>query len=142
MGTTAHAGNDQTTIDELSENAQALTEKLGDYTAEQREEAIESIRETLRALDARIGVLDEELTANWDSMSEATRENARESLEALRAQREKVAKWYERLQASSSSAWNTIREDFTEAYDAFSEAWRDAEQEVESGESEKLENSI
>lgn len=140
--TPVSADNDQPTLEELSKNAQALTDKLQDYTDAQREDAIRSISKTLKALDKRIDALDSELEENWDDMSEATRENAKESLEALQAQREKVAQWYERLKDSSSIAWSSVRKDFSDAYEAFSDAWLNAEDEVEGDEPSKLDKSI
>jgi len=96
------------TVDQLRQDTQALIDKLGDYSAEQRDKALEAASESLARLDERIARLREELQENWDAMSRESRETTREQLEALEKQRAQVADWYDRLRSSSASAWLEI----------------------------------
>ncbi|MGP4844001.1 hypothetical protein ACTXGQ_07710 [Marinobacter sp. 1Y8] len=129
-------------VEELKQDTQALADKLKNYTAEQRDEAARSISDTLDVLDARIATLEKRVAEDWDDMSEATREQTRKSLDVLRAQREKVGDWYDRLKDSSSTAWGSMKKGFSDAYDGLSDAWEKAENEVETDDGEKRRNSI
>lgn len=121
------------TMEELKHDTENLIDKLGNYSAEQRDEAAASIKDTLDELDQRIDVLEKRLDENWDDMSEASREKTQQSLDALRAQREKVGDWYERMKSSSASAWDDVRDGFTRAYDNLSNAWQETEKSMSSG---------
>ncbi|MEQ5834909.1 hypothetical protein [Marinobacter sp. NFXS9] len=121
------------TMEELKHDTENLIDKLGNYSAEQRDEAAASIKESLDELDQRIDVLEKRLDENWDDMSEASREKTQQSLDALRAQREKVGDWYERLKGSSANAWEDVKDGFTRAYDNLSDAWKDTEESMSSG---------
>ncbi|TBW48742.1 hypothetical protein EZI54_20865 [Marinobacter halodurans] len=121
------------TMEALKHDTENLIDKLGNYSAEQRDEAAASIKESLDELDQRIDVLEKRLDENWDDMSEASREKTQQSLDALRAQREKVGDWYERLKGSSANAWEDVKDGFTRAYDNLSDAWKDTEESMSSG---------
>ncbi|MDG5499535.1 hypothetical protein [Marinobacter sp. BGYM27] len=142
MLASAEAEDTPPSVEELKQDTRALAEKLKNYTAEQRDEAARSISDTLEVLDERIATLEKRVAEDWDEMSDATREQTRESLDALRAQREKVGDWYERLKDSSSTAWGRMKKGFSSAYEGLSEAWDNAEREVEADENEKRRNSI
>jgi uncharacterized coiled-coil protein SlyX len=121
------------TMEQLKHDTANLIDKLGNYSAEQRDEAAASIKGTLDELDQRIDVLEKRLAENWDDMSKASREKTRQSLDALRAQREKVGDWYDRLKGSSSSAWDDVKGGFSRAYDKLSDAWEETEKSMKSG---------
>lgn len=142
MPVLASAEDGVPSVEELKRDTQALADKLKNYTAEQRDEAASSISDTLDVLDARIATLEKRVAEDWDDMSDATREQTRKSLDALRAQREKVGDWYDRLKHSSSTAWGSMKKGFADAYDGLSDAWEDAENEVDADEVEKRRNSI
>lgn len=120
------------TMEQLKHDTANLIDKLGNYSAEQRDEAAASIKSTLDELDQRIDLLEKRLADNWDDMSEASREQTRQSLDALRAQREKVGDWYDRLKGSSSNAWNGVKGGFSQAYDKLSDAWEETEKSMKS----------
>lgn len=121
------------TMEQLKQDTANLIDKLGNYSAEQRDEAAASIKGTLDELDKRIDVLEKRLADNWDNMSEASRQKTQQSLEALRAQREKVGDWYDRLKGSSASAWDNVKGGFTRAYDNLSNTWEETEKSMTSG---------
>ncbi|WP_148863800.1 sll1863 family stress response protein [Marinobacter fonticola] len=139
--TAVQADDNDVSVEALKQDTQALAQKLESYTADQREDAIQAINQTLDALDKRIDSLEEGLAENWDEMSDEAREETQRSLDALKDQRAKVAEWYARLKDSSVSAWSAIKGEFADAYDRLSEAWRNAEDEVDE-ETEKLRESI
>jgi uncharacterized membrane-anchored protein YjiN (DUF445 family) len=77
----------------------------------------------LDAVDERIDTLQTRLDDNWDNMSKAAREKTQASMKALREQRTQVAEWYGSLKTSSDSAWDEIKEGFSQAYQALAETW-------------------
>ena len=66
----------------------------------------------------------------WDEMDAAARARTRESLQALREQRTRVAEWYGSLKSGSANAWEHIRQGFSSAYEAMLEAWEKSEHEL------------
>ncbi|HBC36504.1 MAG TPA: hypothetical protein DC045_19795, partial [Marinobacter adhaerens] len=99
-----------------------------------------SINKTLSALDKRIQELEQQLSKNWDDMSDTARERSQKSLESLREQRARVQNWYQELKDSSASAWEKARKGFSDAYEALSEQWNNTEEELQ--DSEKRSDSI
>ncbi|MDZ7664726.1 MAG: hypothetical protein U5K27_05260 [Desulfotignum sp.] len=119
----ANASEDQTTINAVQQEARDLIEALKAYSADQREEAIERSKRALDILDRRIDELETKIADNWDQMSSAAREKTRESLKTLRKKRNDVAEKYGSLKASSASAWEEMKQGFSEAYQDLSDAW-------------------
>ena len=85
----------------------------------------------MSALDKRIQELEQQLSENWDDMSDTARERSQKSLESLREQRARVQNWYQELKESSASAWERARKGFSEAYEALSEQWNSTEKELD-----------
>ena len=136
------AEEDETTVEQLKQDTQELGRTLKYFSADQKDQAIASINETLKALDARIGQLEKELAENWEDMSELTRERTRKSIESLQEQRSTVAEWYDRLKNSSVSAWDRMKKGFSDAYDDLSESWEEAEEDMSEGDAERRQDSI
>lgn len=128
-------------VESLQQETRQLGEALQEYGSDQKEQAEDSINKTLSALDKRIQELEQQLSGNWDDMSDTARERAQKSLESLREQRARVQSWYQELKESSASAWERARKGFSEAYDALSEQWSDTEKELDK-ESERRSDSI
>ena len=125
--------SDKTSIEEVRQETQDLIQTLKAYSADQRDEAIKKSKSALDNLDKRIDALEARIDNNWDNMNKAAREKARANLKALRKQRIKVAEWYGGLKSSSVDAWEHMKKGFSDAYEAFSDAWEKAEKEFGSG---------
>jgi TolA-binding protein len=127
----AETKNDETSVEaeDVKQETQDLMEALQGYTADQRYEAIQKSSEALDRLDQRISELETRIENNWDEMNEATREQSRASLKALRDQRVQVAEWYGSLKNSSADSWDHTKQGFSEAYGALAEAWEKAQKE-------------
>lgn len=119
----------QTSMEEVKKETQELIQTLKSYTADQQEEAVEKTKAALEKLDKRIDSLEKDIDQNWDKMDASARDQARESLKALRKQRIKLAEWYGSLKASSMEAWEHMKDGFSKAYKALSEAWQKSEKE-------------
>jgi gas vesicle protein len=133
----AKSYEDNTTVKSVQQEAQDLLEALKDYTADQRDEAIERSKTALDILDRRIDELETDIADNWDQMSSAAREKTRESLKTLRKKRNDVAEKYGSLKASSTSAWEEMKQGFSDAYEDLSDAWAKSENEFDKNNSDK-----
>jgi len=119
----AKSHEDNTTIDAVQQEARDLIEALKEYSADQRDAAIQRSKRALDILDTRIDELETKIADDWDQMSSAAREKTRESLKTLRKKRNDVAEKYGSLKASSTSAWEEMKQGFSEAYQDLSDAW-------------------
>ena len=129
----AETSSEKTSIEEVKQETQDLIQTIKAYTADQRDEAIQKTKSALENLDKRIDSLETRIDNSWDNMNKAAREKARANLKYLRKQRIKVAEWYGGLKSSSVDAWEHMKKGFSDAYEAFSDAWEKAEKEFGSG---------
>jgi len=119
----ANASEDQTTINAVQQEARDLIEALKEYSADQRDAAIQRSKRALDILDRRIDELETKIADDWDQMSSTAREKTRESLKTLRKRRNDLAEKYGSLKASSTSAWEEMKQGFSQAYQDLSDAW-------------------
>lgn len=123
----AQTNTGETTAADVRQEAVELVQTLKDYSAEQRDEALQTATDAMDKLDKRIDTLETRIDDNWDQMDKAAREKARKSLRALRGQRTELAEWYGGWKQSSANAWEDMKEGFSDAYQALSDAWEQAE---------------
>ncbi len=108
---------------EFSETLQAIK----DFAAEQRGEAVKKAKIALEEVDAAIDGLEERIDRNWEKMDQATRKKARETLKALKKQRNELAEWYGGLKHSSEKAWGHVKGGLLKSYKTLKESFREAE---------------
>jgi len=125
----AAASDEETSIEEVKQEASDLAEALKNYTVEQRDEAARASKAALDSLDERIDTLQARVDEDWDQMSQAVRKETRENLKKFRDQRTRAAEWYGSMKASSASAWDEMKLGFSNAYGELTEAWEKAEEE-------------
>lgn len=124
-----HANHEQpTTSADISKDAKALMHSLKEYSIDQRDKAVNKAEQVLANIDTRIDTLETRIDNQWDSMSKDARDNTKATLKTLRQQRNKLSEQYGRIQNSSASAWNDMKEGFANAYHALSRSWQEAEQ--------------
>ncbi|MCZ4279700.1 hypothetical protein O4H49_02845 [Kiloniella laminariae] len=124
--TAADKATEATTLEQVQQDAAELMESIKGYSAEQRDEALADAQEGLDSLDREIDALETRIDKNWDEMDQAAREQARESLRALRKQRTELAQWYGEWKNSSADAWDEVKKGFSEAYQSLSDSWGEA----------------
>lgn len=125
----AETSTDKTSIEEVKQETGDLLQTLDAYTADQKDEAIRKTKMALDKVDKRIDALEASVDESWDNMDKKTRKKARESLKALREQRNQVAEWYGSLKTSTKKAWEHLQKGFSDAYKALDEAWEKSEKE-------------
>jgi nitrogen fixation/metabolism regulation signal transduction histidine kinase len=128
----ADSSSEETTAKEVKKEMQDLLKTLKSYTAEQRDEAVEKTEKALEKLDKRINALEARIDKNWNTMTQTAREEARANMKALRKQRTQVAEWYGSMKNSSASAWEHMKQGFSDAYKKLEETWEKSEKEFDS----------
>ncbi|MBO6519358.1 MAG: hypothetical protein JJ900_00595 [Rhodospirillales bacterium] len=129
----ALAGDQDMSVEQIKEDTSELVTSLKEFGVEQRDEAVDAVEGALDAIDDRIVALETRVDHEWDEMSQAARESARETLRALREERQDVAEWLGGLKNTTGEAWAEVKADFSEAYKDMSEAWDKAERELGEG---------
>ncbi|HCJ6872033.1 TPA: hypothetical protein NU929_001177 [Vibrio cholerae] len=129
--TQAQSSSDTVTAQDVKKETKELVATLKQYSSSQREQAIKDAEVALEKLDGRIDDLESRVDRNWDSMSEATREQARVNLKMLRKQRNELAEWYGSFKNSSESAWEQMKSGFSGAYQELSTSWEKAKAEYD-----------
>lgn len=120
-----------TTAQDVQEDTRELLTTLRQYTADQRDEAINEARQALDKLDGQITELESRINRDWDTMSQQARQRASDNLEALRQRRSELAGWYDQFRNSSAGAWDEVKAGFTGAYKVMSDSWVNAKREFE-----------
>lgn len=133
LSSTSCAQSDEggTTAQDVEEETTQLINTLRQYSAEQRDEAIDEASEALEKLDGQINELEGRIDRNWDTMSQQARQQARDNLESLRERRSELADWYDDFRNSSAGAWDEMKAGFTGAYKVMSDSWVNAKREFE-----------
>ncbi|TVS00975.1 MAG: hypothetical protein EA407_13550 [Rhodobacteraceae bacterium] len=106
-------------------------EAVAEYSAQERDETLATVREALDRLDAEIERREETLRENWADMDDAAKEAGREQLRSLRQARNEMGERYGALQESTGSAWDELMAGFANAWDAFSDLWKTTDSESE-----------
>lgn len=131
LASCSKSDDDVATARDVEEETRELINTLRQYTANQREEAVEEASQALERLDEKINELEARIDNNWDTMTQQAREDAQANLNSLREQRSELAGWYERFRNSSAGAWDEMKKGFTDAYQVMSDSWVNARREFE-----------
>jgi len=133
MAAAADAGGQQsgkTQAADVEKEFREALQALKNYSAGQREQAVEKIKAAMDALNAEIDRLNEEFGRNWDRMDKAGREKAAETLKSLRKKSNDLAEWYGALKHGSADAWEQVKNGFAESYEVLSKHLEDAVREL------------
>lgn len=123
--------NESVTGQDVKKETQELMNTLGEYSANQRDEAKKTAEQAMKNLDSRIESLEKRIDTNWDKMTEATQKKTKASLKALRQQRSELAEWYKGFMNSSSSAWDEVKKGFSDTYQSINNSLEKAKSEYE-----------
>jgi len=108
---------------EVGREVEEAVEAIKEYSADQKEAAVKKGKALLDHLDGRIEQLESRMKKDWDRMGESARKAAKSSLEAIRKQRDEVARWYGSMTKSSSGAWEEVKKGFVESYQTLSDSF-------------------
>ena len=128
---------EKTTMEEVKQEIKEAFESMENYTADQRDEAVDKIKVALGNIDSQIEGMENRIGKKWDQMDQAARRKAKSTLASLRKQRNELAEWYGGLKYSSAEAWGHVKNGFLKSYKALSTAFGKAESEFNPNESAK-----
>jgi len=131
LASCSKSDDDVVTAQDVEQETRDLKNTLRQYTANQRDEAVEEAGQALERLDGKIDELETRIDNNWESMSQQARQDARANLNRLREQRSELAGWYDNFSNSSAGAWDEMKKGFTDAYQVMSDSWVNARREFE-----------
>jgi len=110
-------------------HAGKAVEALKDLTSEQRDEALDQAKATMKGLDDRIDDLRKTLYEKWGQMDQATRDRTRLLLDSLSRERNQVSQWYGAMMQSSAQAWDDVKAGFMKSFTDLSASFHKAQKE-------------
>ena len=84
---------------EVKEKVAAAAEAIKNYSAAQRDEALQKAKAVMDDLDVRIDRMQSQLNEKWDQMDQLARQKAMDSLTTLRKQRNDDRRVVRRIEA-------------------------------------------
>lgn len=108
---------------EVGQEVKKAVEAIKAYSADQKDEAVKKGKAVLDNLDGRIEQMESRLKKEWDQMGDSARKTAKTSLEAVKKQRDEVAKWVGSMKQSSAGAWEDVKKGFVESYQALANSF-------------------
>lgn len=127
MNASAQSSAEQSGFEALQKDTQELMDSIGNFTAQQRDEAVMQAKQSLAALDARIERMQARFDANMEVMSIEAQQMTRDALDELREQRATVDEQLEQMASNTADAWGNVKNGFVSAYEKMYEAWEKAE---------------
>tara|TARA_R110001592_G_scaffold19116_5_gene78669 strand:+ start:15054 stop:15554 length:501 start_codon:yes stop_codon:yes gene_type:complete len=127
LGLSSGAAAQPSTFEELQHDTHELMDSIANYTAQQRDNVVAEVEQSLEALDEHTQRMQERIDANMQVMSVESQELARDAMEELHEQRAVVGVHLEQLANNTTDTWDEVKAGFTEAYEKMFEAWEEAE---------------
>ena len=105
------------------DKADERVERLREYSALRRQEALEQARRSAEQLDAEIAGLQQDVQARWQSMGQDARHRMTAAMTDVRTRRTRLAEWYGGMRHASDQAWGEVRTGFVASYRELSDAF-------------------
>ena len=112
---------------EIKEAAAAIK----DYTIEEKEEAVAKAQELMEKFDDNRHVWEGRMKEKFANLKDASKEKYEVSKKSLEKQRQELSVWKDKMQNSTSDAWDEVKSGFQGAYESLVEEWNNTEQAVE-----------
>lgn len=119
----------KTTTEEMREGLTEAAKAISEYTVDQRDEAVQTIKVELDNIDKNISSLEKKIDEKWEKMDDTAQEHARKTLLELREKRERVGEWFGGLKHGSKEAWEDTKKGFSDSYRKLQDAWKKAKEE-------------
>lgn len=115
LSPTIHAA-DPGSLEHLRDQWSQTVSSLKAFSAEQRDEALASADRSIKLLDRQIEALENEAREGWQDLGEEARAKQRQSLDALRRQRNQLSEWVGSMKSGSRNAWEDSKQGFISTY--------------------------
>lgn len=126
----AQGKDDMTSAQEVRAEISQAMDAIAAYSEQERDRALTEARAALDRLDSEIEQREHALREGWADMSDDARETARSQLRDLREARNRLGERFGALQSGTTSAWDELRDGFSDAWTAFSDAWSASDDEA------------
>lgn len=104
-------------------------EAIKNYPDEKHGEAGRQVKDALHELDADIELIQKRFYEETDQMDLASRQKARDALEAIRKQRNDLSECYGRMQQSTGNARMEIKSGFVKSFEELQKSYDEARKE-------------
>ncbi len=125
----AFAGKETTTMKDVKQKTKEALETIGQYSAEQRDEAVRDVNKMISEMDADIERLQKRIDQKMGEMDQATRQKAKATLKTLRKKRNNMAEWLGGVKHSSAGAWDEVKSGFVNSYQELKKSFDEAAKE-------------
>ena len=115
---------------DVKEEVKQAGAAIGEYSAEQKDAAIDKAKEMMDELDDRMHVLEGRFKEKQGNLKQSSKESYQRSMQELKRQREELSAWYEKMKDNSGDSWQEIKQGFADAYDSLATSWNKATEEV------------
>lgn len=113
------------------DKADETVERLREYSALRRQEALEQAQQSAEQLDRDIAGLQQDVQARWQSMGQDARHRMTAAMTDVRTRRTQLAEWYGGMRHASDQAWGEVRTGFVASYRELSDAFARARAQFE-----------
>lgn len=113
------------------DKADETVERLREYSALRRQEALQQARQSAEQLDREIAGLQQDVQARWQSMGQDARNRMDAAMNDVRTRRTQLAEWYGGMRHASDQAWSEVRTGFVASYRELSDAFSRAQAQFE-----------
>lgn len=114
--------DDKTNGKEVGKKVEDAGKAIGSYTIAERDQAIKGAQNALKDMDAQLNRMEKKISAEWDKMDAAARNDARATMKTLRRQRDETAEWLGKLQKSSAESWDEVKGGFVKSYESLKQS--------------------
>ncbi|MCR9112056.1 MAG: hypothetical protein NXH84_02215 [Rhodobacteraceae bacterium] len=122
----AQQSDETTTFEDVQKEFSETFDTISEYTAQEREDALAAIDETLQRLDGRIEETEAAIRDQWSEMSQATREQTAATLKTLRERRNRLSEAVGALSQGAGNAWGDLMAGVRNGWNDLERAWGDA----------------
>ena len=77
---------------------------LKNYSIEKKDKSVSEVKVALEKMDARMDRMQNQIANKWDEMDQASRDMAKEIMQAHRKKRNELSEWYGGMKHSSADA--------------------------------------
>lgn len=119
-----------TTAGEVSEEVSEAARSIGDYTIDQKDEAMKSAKMMMDDLKNKMDRYESSAKEKWADAKEDVKEKHGETMRSLKMRKEKIAQWYEKMQESSPEAWQDVKKGFSDSYNELTDAFKKAAEDL------------
>lgn len=109
--------------DKISQSTRQLPHTLQQYSAQERDVALEKAQAGLTEISKKVQTLGVKLNANWKKMQGAVRDKYATQMQQLQNEEMATKNWLESLKNSTQTDWENVKASFISAFDGLCHHW-------------------